>query len=88
MPVKYDVAKQQVVDINNYAMHAGDWLEVTEDTSTVLDRMLESATQPLRPHDARPRGTERRRVDSIGNAPPRVEQPDHQDQQQRVQQRR
>ena len=55
LPVKYDVTRQQVVDSNNYAMHAGDWLEVTEDTSTVLDRMLESATQPLRPMMRSPR---------------------------------
>ncbi|MHB8969098.1 MAG: hypothetical protein ACYC3X_03355 [Pirellulaceae bacterium] len=49
LPVKYEVAQQQVVDSNNYAMHAGDWLEVTEDTSTILERMIESATEPLRP---------------------------------------
>ncbi len=49
LPVKYDVVRHQVVDTNNYAMHAGDWLEVTEDTSTMLDRMLESAMEPLRP---------------------------------------
>jgi hypothetical protein len=55
LPVKYDVSKKQVVDSNNYAMHAGDWLEVTEDTSTVLDRMLETATQPLRPMMRSPR---------------------------------
>ncbi len=49
LPVKYDVNRQQVVDTNNYAMHAGDWLEVTKDNSTMLDRMLESAVEPLRP---------------------------------------
>jgi hypothetical protein len=49
LPVKYDVAKRHVVDSNNYAMYAGDWLEVTEDNSTMLDRMLESAMEPLRP---------------------------------------
>ena len=49
LPVKYDVPQQQVVDSNNYAMHAGDWLEVTEDTTTILERMMESATGPLRP---------------------------------------
>jgi hypothetical protein len=55
LPVKYEVNKKQVVDSNNYAMHAGDWLEVTEDTSTILDRMLETATQPLRPMMRSPR---------------------------------
>jgi hypothetical protein len=49
LPVKYDTTKRQVVDTNNYALHAGDWLEVTEDTSTMLDRMIASATEPLRP---------------------------------------
>jgi hypothetical protein len=49
LPVKYDVSKQQVVDSNNYALHAGDWLEVTEDTTTVLERMMGSVTEPLRP---------------------------------------
>jgi hypothetical protein len=49
LPVKYDVARHQVVDTNNYAMYAGDWLEVTEDTSNMLDRMLQSAIEPLRP---------------------------------------
>ncbi len=49
LPVQYDVARRRVVDTNNYAMHAGDWLQVTEDTSTMLDRMLESALEPLRP---------------------------------------
>ena len=49
LPVKYEVSRQQVVDSNDYAMHAGDWLEVTEDTSTILERMIESATEPLRP---------------------------------------
>lgn len=49
LPVKYDVGKRQVVETNNYAMHAGDWLEVSEDTSTMLDRMIDSALEPLRP---------------------------------------
>ena len=49
LPVKYDMTRQQVVDTNNYAMHAGDWLEVTKDNSTMLDRMVESAMEPLRP---------------------------------------
>ncbi len=49
LPVKYDVGKRRVVETNNYAMHAGDWLEVTEDTSTMFDRMIDSALDPLRP---------------------------------------
>lgn len=49
LPVKYNAAKRQVVETNNYAMHAGDWLEVTEDTSTMFDRMIDSALDPLRP---------------------------------------
>jgi hypothetical protein len=49
LPVKYDAGKRQVVETNNYAMHADDWLEVTEDTSTMFDRMIDSALQPLRP---------------------------------------
>jgi hypothetical protein len=54
LPVKYDVNRRQVVDSNNYAMYAGDVLEVTENTSTVIDRMLESALQPLQPMIRRP----------------------------------
>jgi hypothetical protein len=49
LPVKYDMTRQQVVDNNNYAMHAGDWLEVTRDNSTMLDRMLQPMVKPLRP---------------------------------------
>ena len=48
LPVQYDVAKRRVVETNNYALHAGDRLEVTRDTRTTLDRMLESALEPLR----------------------------------------
>ncbi|MHB8861938.1 MAG: hypothetical protein ACYC6N_06010 [Pirellulaceae bacterium] len=49
LPVKFDVTRRQVIDNNNYAMHAGDWLEVTEDTTSILDRMIDSAMEPLRP---------------------------------------
>ncbi len=49
LPVKFNASTHRVVDENNYAMHGGDWLEVTEDKSTSLDRMIESALQPLRP---------------------------------------
>ena len=43
LPVEYDASKRRVVEANNYAMHGGDWLEVTEDTRTTFDRMIESA---------------------------------------------
>ncbi len=47
--VQYNPSTRRVVDENNYALHGGDWLEVTEDTSTALDRFVESAMTPLRP---------------------------------------
>ncbi len=49
MPIHYDSTNQCVVRENNYAMQGGDWLVVTEDTSTTFDRMIEHALQPLRP---------------------------------------
>ncbi len=49
LPVEFSPSTRRVVDENNYAMHGGDLLEVTEDTSTSLDRMIQSALQPLRP---------------------------------------
>jgi len=54
LPIKYDVAKRHVVDANNYAMHAGDWLEVTEDRTTAVERMFASALEPLRPMMRKP----------------------------------
>ena len=47
LPVKYDVTRQQVVDTNNYAMHAGDWLEVTE--GHVDDRWTACSSPPCEP---------------------------------------
>ena len=47
LPVQYDASKRRVVESNNYAMHPGDWLEVTRDTRTVFDRMIKSALEPL-----------------------------------------
>lgn len=49
LPVKFDVAKRQVAEMNNYAIYGGDKLEVTQDTSTVVDRMITNAMQPFRP---------------------------------------
>ena len=48
LPVKFDVNKRQVAEMNNYAIYGGDTLEVTQDTSTVVDRLLASGTQPFR----------------------------------------
>jgi len=48
LPVKFDVAKRQVAEMNNYAIYGGDTLEVTQDTSTIVDRMISNAMQPLR----------------------------------------
>jgi len=49
LPVAFNSSTRKVADQNNYAMYGGDWLEVTEDTSTTFDRMIASALQPLRP---------------------------------------
>ncbi len=49
LPVAFNPSARRVVDANNYALHGGDWIEVTEDTSTSIDRILETALEPLRP---------------------------------------
>ncbi len=49
LPVAYNSSTRKVADQNNYALHRGDWLEVTEDTSTTFDRMMSSVLQPFRP---------------------------------------
>jgi hypothetical protein len=49
LPVEYNGSTQRVADQHNYALHGGDTLEVTEDTSTAIDRMIEQALEPLRP---------------------------------------
>lgn len=49
LPISFDSGSRRVADANNYALHAGDWLEVTEDTSTTFDRMIAQAMKPLRP---------------------------------------
>lgn len=49
LPVRYNSHARRVVDENNYALHGGDWLEVSQDTSTTFDRMIENAIEPLKP---------------------------------------
>lgn len=49
LPVEFNSTTRRVADENNYALHGGDWLEVTEDISTTFDRMIEHALEPLRP---------------------------------------
>lgn len=49
LPVRFVSTTRRVADENNYALQRGDWLEVTEDTSTTFDRMIEQALQPLEP---------------------------------------
>ncbi|MGM0490484.1 MAG: hypothetical protein ACQESR_27480 [Planctomycetota bacterium] len=49
LPVRFVSTTRRVADENNYALQRGDWLEVTEDTSTTFDRMIEQALQPFEP---------------------------------------
>lgn len=49
LPIRLDTSTRRVASETNYALHGGDWLEVTEDTSTTFDRMIEGALQPLEP---------------------------------------
>ncbi len=49
LPIRYNANLRRVVDENNYALYGGDWLEVTQDTSSSFDRMVEHALQPLKP---------------------------------------
>ena len=49
LPVRYDSSERSVVAEHNYALHGGDVLEVTQDTSTTFDRMIEHALQPFKP---------------------------------------
>ena len=49
LPVRYVSTSRRVANEHNYALHGGDWLEVTEDTSTTFDRMVDQALEPLRP---------------------------------------
>lgn len=47
LEMKYDHAKKMVNPLYDYAIHPGDHLVVIEDTSTVLDDMIESVSKPL-----------------------------------------
>lgn len=49
LPVHFNASTRRVVDENNYALHGGDWLEVSKDTSTTFDRMIEQAMEPFKP---------------------------------------
>lgn len=49
LPVRFVSTTRRVVSENNYALQRGDWLEVTEDTSSTFDRMIEQALQPFEP---------------------------------------
>jgi len=49
LPVAFDGSTRRVANEDNYALHSGDWLEVTEDTSTTFDRMIDHVMEPLRP---------------------------------------
>ncbi len=49
LPIRYNSSQRRVADENNYALHPGDWLEVTENTSNTFDRMIETAMEPLKP---------------------------------------
>ena len=49
LPVSFDASTRRVANEGNYALHGGDWLEVTEDTSTTFDRMIEHAMEPFKP---------------------------------------
>jgi hypothetical protein len=42
IPVQYDRGKKRIDPATDYAIHPHDRIVVTEDTSTVLDDMLES----------------------------------------------
>lgn len=49
LPVRFVSTTGRVADENNYALQPGDWLEVSEDTSTTFDRMIEQALEPFEP---------------------------------------
>lgn len=49
LPVRYDTYSRHVAEATNYAMRPGDRLEVTKDSSTVVDRMVSGVFEPLRP---------------------------------------
>jgi hypothetical protein len=48
MPVNFDWVERQVSDATNYSLHPGDTVEVTEDSRTLFDRMVETAMEPFK----------------------------------------
>jgi hypothetical protein len=48
MPVNFDWVQREVSPATNYSLHPGDTVEVTEDSRTIIDRMVESAMEPLK----------------------------------------
>ena len=48
MPVNFDWVERQVSDATNYSLHPGDTVEVTEDSRTIIDRMVDSAMEPFK----------------------------------------
>lgn len=49
MPVHLNSKTRQVTDATNFALHPDDVIEVVEDTTTLVDRMIDSALEPLGP---------------------------------------
>ncbi len=49
LPVHFNPKKRRVTDATNFALHPDDVIEVVEDTSTLWDRMIDSALEPLGP---------------------------------------
>lgn len=49
MPVEYNSAKKSISPGTNYSLHPNDTLEIVQDSTTTVERMLESALTPLNP---------------------------------------
>ena len=48
MPVNFDWVNREVSDATNYSLYPGDTIEVTEDSRTIIDRMVETAMEPFK----------------------------------------
>ena len=48
MPVNFDWVERKVTPATNYSLYPGDTVEVTEDSRTIIDRMIETATEPFK----------------------------------------
>ncbi len=48
MPVNFDWVEREVSPATNYSLFPGDTVEVTEDSRTIIDRMIEMAFDPLK----------------------------------------